>query len=220
MSLSKNAPKSQQDLSEVISNLETILKTISDSINDIKKPATLKKIKLDLTKCDKIKQSIEKSLPSHPRRDELSNIFDECVRSLNQYKEIYNSNSIESNQQGPSNSQSNDVLHQNLMTQEDQEKQQLESLNNATGEILEDMKALNDTTIQLNEKIQESHEVLIKIDEKIEETHEEMIQGNKELVKAETHQKESGKCLIYVLLILLLIVILIGVYFFIINKKK
>lgn len=71
----------------------------------------------------------------------------------------------------------------------DAETEELNFIEAQTGEIVEDMKVLNELTHQVDDQVTKDHEVLIKIDSKIEDAKVEMQEGNKDLEKAEEHQK-------------------------------
>lgn len=76
----------------------------------------------------------------------------------------------------------------------DQETEDLRYADQQVGEIVEDMKVLNELTKKVDNQVTKDHEVLIKIDNTVDDAKVEMVEGNKDLEKAEEHQKS---CTIY-----------------------
>ena len=72
------------------------------------------------------------------------------------------------------------------------------ALEQAAGEIVEQMTVLKDTTDLLNSYLDEQHEKIQGIEKITEEAHEEMVAGNAELETATEHQKSGSKCLYFI----------------------
>lgn len=80
------------------------------------------------------------------------------------------------------------------MSQLDMETQEINNLNAAVSDIVEDQKAIAEATEILNSRIQDQHEIIIRVDNTVEKAEGEMEQANKELDKAKEHQ---AKCRIF-----------------------
>ena len=77
------------------------------------------------------------------------------------------------------------------LTQEQLDQEELEFVAQNAREIKNQMHELNIITHQVDEEIQRGHATLVRIDEHIEEAKTEMQEGNKDLEKAEDHQKKT-----------------------------
>ena len=101
-----------------------------------------------------------------------------------------------------------DPLQQSLLI--DDEQAQLDMVQSASKEIVEQMKVLNASTHKLNEMIQDQHQMVLHVDKTIDEAKDDMIEGNKELSRAEAYQKEGNRCMFWILGIVGTIGIAIG----------
>lgn len=192
MSFQKAASGKPQTIQDKVNNFQTEVMKLNGAENRIN-ARTLNSFNATLTNLDRRLNEIQKELQTYqgPDSSSLRALMGQVSKTFVERKEKIMPIIAERKQEQEQRRIQETPAVVNELTQEQMDQQELEFIAQNAREIKNQMQILNDITQQVDAEVQKGHATLVRIDEQVEEAKGEMQSGNKELEKAEEHQKKT-----------------------------
>jgi chromosome segregation ATPase len=217
MSFGQVGGGSSKGVDNDVAQFERRLVQIRESKDKLKTPAIRKTVKRTLGEMDTLADGLRSKIPTADPalRDKFQRAYQEYQQLRGPISSSIGSFEAEERASAPAGQSSGgSQLHQSLLSPEQLQAQhdadELAYLQAESENIVETMQTINAMSHELDDKITEQHETLVQIDNTIVEAKEDMVKGNENLVVAEEHQKESGKCMIWILIAVVAGVVVLG----------